>query len=212
LELKLFRVKHYISVYNLALEVTGASDAAKELAERVFENASRRFERHAIPENCDMYLAAQVYLLYALRNSPDAALKSTEIKTESSPAPNAARASSAPASADELAAISKSAPAARMEPAAAESPHASMAVPDLSRAPEAAEAVFDRERTEFWMPDSGPMRIQPTDAAQDESPGEEEVPDTPSVALSVLNTLLVLACLASVVFLLIEMNVFPKFL
>ena len=72
-ELDSFRRQHYLHVYTTALELTNSPTEAHALTEQVFANTSRRFANKAIPANCDMYLAAQVNLLFAQRSYRPAA-------------------------------------------------------------------------------------------------------------------------------------------
>lgn len=64
-----FRRDHYLYVYTTALELTGSPAEAHRLAAQVFLNIARRYANKAISSNCDMYLAAQVNLLYAQGHS-----------------------------------------------------------------------------------------------------------------------------------------------
>ena len=65
-----FRREHYLYVYTAALELTASPAQANAIASRVFENAAKRFASMPVPENCDMYLSAQVHLIYAQQILP----------------------------------------------------------------------------------------------------------------------------------------------
>ena len=65
-----FRSEHYLYVYTAALELTASPAQAQQLTAQVFQNAARRFANHPVPSNCDMYLAAQVHLVYAQQILP----------------------------------------------------------------------------------------------------------------------------------------------
>jgi hypothetical protein len=235
--LKLFRVKHYVAVYNLALEVTGTFSAAKELTERVFDNAARRFENHPIPLNCDKYLAAQVYLLYAQKDlstsvaSVSSAQSSKSVATapaphdpvskyaaacsrptprtnESSPPKDIARVSD-PIIA-ESAAVLRASSVVELKSTTTDTPPAPAKTLDKQNDPVIIAAVYDKKRTEFWTPNHEPSSIQSNDSAQDEASEPDEEEDKPSVVLSILNAFLVICSLASIAFLLFELKVLPK--
>ncbi|NLI22841.1 MAG: hypothetical protein GX418_15005 [Clostridiales bacterium] len=65
LALETFRRERYLTVYSKALELTHSPEEAHSLAAQVFDQLALRLEHMPISENCEMYLSAQVYLLYA---------------------------------------------------------------------------------------------------------------------------------------------------
>lgn len=232
---ELFRVQHYLKVYNLALDLTGSIDVAKELSELVFENAARLFEHHPIPENCDKYLTAQVYLLYAQQKVPtdssgvstafpayspkaagaapvaqDSKPERTETACKDSPGmtgPSQADSGSkanAPVSPVASEAVSEHIPVVVSKLAADETP------PAESSTPAAFHVVYDKRQTEFWTPDLEMGSAQPDDEFEEEDQEMEEEVRKPSVQLSLLNAFLVIACLASIVFLLSELKILPR--
>ena len=232
IEIKLLRVKHYVAVYNLALEVTGTFSAAKELTERVFDNAAHRFENQPIPQNCDKYLAAQVYLIYAQKDSPvfSSAAEDSEASTEpgttdftresgsttAKATPNTIKPSPQKEMFEPVlnveAAILGNAFADGMPKSAATGTQPAPAKAlDKNDEPVIDEAIYDKKRTEFWTPDSDTRCIQLNDVAPDETPETEEEVDKPSVVLSILNAFLVIASLVSIAFLVYQMNVSHRF-
>ncbi len=65
-----FRREHYLKVYSAALELTASPAEAHAIATQVFENAARRFADKPLPAKCDLYLSAQVHLIYAQQIFP----------------------------------------------------------------------------------------------------------------------------------------------
>lgn len=60
-----FRREHYLRVYTAALELTNSPAQAHELATLVFAHVAQRFASKPIAKDCDLYLTAQVNLLFA---------------------------------------------------------------------------------------------------------------------------------------------------
>lgn len=179
---EVFRSEYYLPAYNLALGVTGAPDAARNLTDIALERAIRRFSGRPLPADCTPYLVAQVYLLFAQRETA----KAPAAPVEEKPA----------------------------EPFAAPAPAAPAQGGTAPAEPENLKAVYDSAMTEFWVPSVG--EASPSGESSADSPvaeaWEEDLepiaPDQPSMSLSVLNTLLVLVCVGSLVFLLIMLGAF----
>ncbi len=196
---EVFRSEYYLPAYNLALGVTGAPDAARNLTDIALERAIRRFSGRPLPADCTPYLVAQVYLLFAQRETAKAPAAPVEEKPAE---PSAAPVPAAPV---------EEKPA---EPFAAPAPAAPAQGGTAPAEPENLKAVYDSAMTEFWVPSVG--EASPSGESSADSPvaeaWEEDLepiaPDQPSMSLSVLNTLLVLVCVGSLVFLLIMLGAF----
>lgn len=67
--LERFRKEHYLFVYSTALELTNSPNEAHRIAAQVFSNIGEHSHNRTLSKNCDMYLAAQVNLLFAQLNS-----------------------------------------------------------------------------------------------------------------------------------------------
>ena len=73
----------------------------------------------------------------------------------------------------------------------------------------ACDAIYNQDDTEYWTPD-GEVCEMAAPEPEISSSWEEEVRDKPSVVLSLINGLLMLLSLASIGFLLFELNILPK--
>ena len=324
--LDLFRREHYLHVYTVALELTHSPVKAHELASLVFANVAQRFANRPISKDCDLYLTAQVNLLYAqgalqapfyTPETPDAAAPVKDAPARPAPAapdadtaaagiPNAFRPSAAPQAAASAAPVpmpsatgASPAPAASMpkesgagsqptataafstpigfdplvgnaavptpetfgfppaasaaaapylppegslgtpavttvgepiptlttsavsaQPASALTASAATAAPDAAAvaAPAAAvresasvyEAIYNPDDTEFWTPTGEARSTAPIEEVPEQTAWDDENEDRPSVFLSILNGVLTLGGLASAVYLLLQLNLFPR--
>ncbi len=213
---EVFRSEYYLPAYNLALGVTGAPDAARNLTDIALERAIRRFSGRPLPADCTPYLVAQVYLLFAQRETAKAPAAPVEEKPAE---PSAAPVPAAPMEEKPAEPSAAPVPAAPVEekpaePFAAPAPAAPAQGGTAPAEPENLKAVYDSAMTEFWVPSVG--EASPSGESSADSPvaeaWEEDLepiaPDQPSMSLSVLNTLLVLVCVGSLVFLLIMLGAF----
>ncbi len=67
--LERFRKEHYLFVYSTALELTNSPNEAHRIAAQVFTNIGEHSHNRTLSKNCDMFLAAQVNLVFAQLNS-----------------------------------------------------------------------------------------------------------------------------------------------
>lgn len=189
--MELFRREHYLFVYTMALDLIGSPLEANRLAEQVLQNTTRRFANRVISQNCDMYLAAQVNLLYSQRY-PNAA--------ESAPAP--ALRETAPMGTDaagQTAAVPEAQSMPRRMPAMAEMPEPRVSAPLQAKAETApawtsgpeAEAKPETPATEGTKPEN--KSADPLYASENASEVREIIPEirpaeTPQAVAGVVAT------------------------
>ena len=99
-------------------------------------------------------------------------------------------------------------------PPAAEEQPATPATPEPpagdKAGPAVCDALYNQDDTEYWTPDGEACEAAAPEPAEITPSWEAEDRDKPSVALSLINGLLALLSLASIGFLLFELNILPK--
>ena len=228
--LERFHAEYYYITYNQALEITGSPAEAKALTVRVMDSVARRFRQQPIPPNCEMYLAAQTYLLHSrkfttaetpapaavqpvskaipVESAPIDPIRAAAAAAHSNVAAHAAGAASPPPPTAPGLDVS-AAPEAKRGPAQSEPASVFENPPiepdgDLSR-----DAIYDADQTIYWVSNSEDRSI-PGENKPSYEEAEPLEAEKHSDVLSVVNTFLVLVLLVSVAFLLIEANVFFK--
>ena len=69
-------------------------------------------------------------------------------------------------------------------------------------------ASYDEDRTIFWAPGLEVKNVRTDEERRKDAP--LEFMEKPSSSLSIFNTVLVLVCLASIAYLLMELDILPK--